>query len=350
MTSVLLQTNATDPRYRRFIFLAENTDGSAKNDLTGNAIIFKGGITSFFQNPVTAITQANPGVVTSTAHPFNVGDLILMSFTTVAIGNITQANPGVITFGSMPYADGEEIQILGGVVGMSQVNGQKYVLHNISGNTAHLYHTDGTTTLDTTGFGAYNSGGFAVGSMLELYQQMVQVTAITTNTFTLGHPDGTALDTTSFHTYNAASGGTADQMGRQSTNQVVWIGPGLYSLDLALPGVISIADPGEIDAIGPGVMLINRTGMLPILERFDALAFDPRAAGPTVSATATAIGDLVIESGITLVQALQYIAAATVGKATGFPSAPVLDAVGNDGTHRITATVDGAGNRTNALT
>jgi hypothetical protein len=74
---------------------------------------------------ITAITAANPGVVTATAHGYTVGDIIYVS----------------------------------GVVGMTQVNDRAFVMHN----TASPLPT-GTFILkgeDTSGYTAYTSGGSA---------------------------------------------------------------------------------------------------------------------------------------------------------------------------------------------
>jgi hypothetical protein len=78
------------------------------------------------------------------------------------ITGISQFNPGVITFSADPgYATGQRINITG-VVGMTQVNGNNYSLTKLTATTYSMY-TDATlgTTVDTTGFTAYSSGGTA---------------------------------------------------------------------------------------------------------------------------------------------------------------------------------------------
>ena len=75
---------------------------------------------------ITAITQANPGVVTSAAHGFSNGDWVFIS----------------------------------GVVGMTQLNGNTYIVAGAAANTFTLTDLFGNA-VNTTGFGAYVSGGLA---------------------------------------------------------------------------------------------------------------------------------------------------------------------------------------------
>ena len=75
---------------------------------------------------ITGITQANPGVVTSTAHGFSNGNTIVIS----------------------------------GVVGMTQVNGKRFKVASVTANTFALQTIDGTN-VNTTSYTAYTSGGIA---------------------------------------------------------------------------------------------------------------------------------------------------------------------------------------------
>lgn len=75
---------------------------------------------------ITAITKANPGVVTSTAHGFANGDTIVIS----------------------------------GVVGMTQVNGKRFKVAGVTANTFQLQTIDGTN-VNTTNYTTYVSGGIA---------------------------------------------------------------------------------------------------------------------------------------------------------------------------------------------
>lgn len=75
-----------------------------------------------------------------------------------AITGITQADPGVITVSSAAgLANDQPIQITD-VAGMTQINGGSYTITGLSGSTFSVKDASGTT-VDTSGFGAYTSGG-----------------------------------------------------------------------------------------------------------------------------------------------------------------------------------------------
>jgi len=78
--------------------------------------------------------------------------------TNLAISAITQADPTVVTVTSTAdFADGDTIQI-NFVVGMTEVNGNQYLVANKTGTTFELQDLDGTD-IDSNGFTAYTSGG-----------------------------------------------------------------------------------------------------------------------------------------------------------------------------------------------
>lgn len=218
------------------------------------------------------------------------------SFIDKAITGATNANPVVMTVPNHGFANGTRV-MHDGVVGMTQINGVWYTVKNVTTNTYELWSLDATpVTVDGTSFGVFSGTGTPAAHLMA---------NLSVNT--LVHVDNT----------------------------------GKYELLLAST---------ERGTMGYGYIELLVTGMLPIHVDFQIVPDDPNAAAPSAVDVANDVGQLTIEEGINLLQALQYIAAATVGKAHGFPSAPVMDAVGNDGTARITATVDGAGNRTNVLT
>jgi hypothetical protein len=69
-----------------------------------------------------------------------------------AITGITQANPAVVTDSGHALADGDVVEIAG-VVGMTEVNGGRYIVEVIDANSYSLLG------VDSTGYGAYVSGG-----------------------------------------------------------------------------------------------------------------------------------------------------------------------------------------------
>jgi hypothetical protein len=78
---------------------------------------------------------------------------------TKAITAITQANPGVVTITAHGYSNGEEVQI-NDVVGMTELNGRNFKVNNVTANTFELQDMTGTN-FDTSGLTAYVSGGTA---------------------------------------------------------------------------------------------------------------------------------------------------------------------------------------------
>lgn len=77
----------------------------------------------------------------------------------VTITGITQAVGGVVTIVAHPFTDGEEVY-LSGVGGMTELNGRIFVVNVISANTFYLIDPWGGV-VDTSGYGAYTSGGSA---------------------------------------------------------------------------------------------------------------------------------------------------------------------------------------------
>jgi hypothetical protein len=75
------------------------------------------------------------------------------------ITNITQANPGVVTSTAHGYSNGDTI-VISGVVGMTQVNGKRFKVANVTANTFQLQNIDGNN-VNTSSHTAYTSGGIA---------------------------------------------------------------------------------------------------------------------------------------------------------------------------------------------
>jgi len=81
---------------------------------------------------------------------------VLVGFTAdspvTAITAITNANPAVVTDTGHPLVDGDVVEITG-VVGMTEVNSGRYVVEVIDANSFSLLG------VDSTGYGTYTSGG-----------------------------------------------------------------------------------------------------------------------------------------------------------------------------------------------
>lgn len=80
---------------------------------------------------------------------------------TYVVTNITQGNPGVVTFVdqvTLPDLLEDDGMLINGVVGMTEVNGNRYRMKAVTSTTFELYTAEGLP-VDTTGFSPYTSGG-----------------------------------------------------------------------------------------------------------------------------------------------------------------------------------------------
>ena len=75
------------------------------------------------------------------------------------ITGITQANPGVVTSTSHGFSNGDTV-VISGVVGMTQVNSKRFKVASVAANTFALQDIDGVN-VNTTSYTAYTSGGIA---------------------------------------------------------------------------------------------------------------------------------------------------------------------------------------------
>ena len=72
---------------------------------------------------------------------------------------ITKANPGVVTSATHGFANGDTV-VISGVVGMTQVNGKRFKVANVATNTFELQDIDGNN-VNTSSYTTYVSGGIA---------------------------------------------------------------------------------------------------------------------------------------------------------------------------------------------
>jgi len=84
---------------------------------------------------------------------------------TASISNITQANPGVVTTTtSHGFSDGDQVTFTD-IVGMTELNGNAYFCDVLSGTTFAIYANETlTTTLNTISYSVYSSSGAATAS------------------------------------------------------------------------------------------------------------------------------------------------------------------------------------------
>lgn len=77
----------------------------------------------------------------------------------ISITSATQADPCVIGVAETPFANGEWV-FISGVVGMTQLNGNTYIVAGAAAGSIQLHDLSGNP-VDATGFGAYAGGGTA---------------------------------------------------------------------------------------------------------------------------------------------------------------------------------------------
>src|SRR3569623_974626 len=104
--------------------------------------------------------------VTALAQPHDVLEESLVSTEgtntmTSNITGITQANPGVITTSAAHWLQVGDLVSIVNVVGMTQINNATYTVNTVPSATTFTVALSGTP-LDTTAFGAYVSGGQAI--------------------------------------------------------------------------------------------------------------------------------------------------------------------------------------------
>lgn len=75
-----------------------------------------------------------------------------------SIQNITQANPGVVSSSGHSFLNGDVLEIRN-VVGMTEVNDTYYVIANVVAGTSYELNDVDGNNIDTSGFTAYSSGG-----------------------------------------------------------------------------------------------------------------------------------------------------------------------------------------------
>ena len=109
---------------------------------------------------IALVAGGNMTIVRDSANQLTISALI--GGVSKSISGITQANPArVTTTNAHNFTEGTPVTIVD-VVGMTNLNGNEYFMNVIDGNNFDLYTDDLlSTTLDSTGFPAYVSGGVA---------------------------------------------------------------------------------------------------------------------------------------------------------------------------------------------
>ena len=186
-------------------------------------------------------------VISFTARPTNWGQESL------AITNITQANPGVVTSTAHGLSDGDSVLITN-VEGMTEVNGNVYTTANVTADTFELSGTD------TTGYGAYTSGGYwnetDQPSCVTFFEERLVFAGVPS------YPQ--TLDFSKAGDYEDMTTGTADDDGCQYTiaadqvNAIRWLMTGKKLIAGTSGGAWLISGSGPDEPITPTSILVRR--------------------------------------------------------------------------------------------
>jgi hypothetical protein len=179
--------NATPAGYASRLSKTITTGAVTQANVTSNGftLINLGGAWQSTQYTITGVTKANPGVVTVTSlSPTNT--LTLVNGMTVTIS---------------------------GVVGMTQLNQNRYIVSGITGSTFTLYDLFGNP-LDTSAFGTYSSGGIV--NQISYPATAPTIDATTGQISAQGNPAGNQYDTG----YQGITLGTG--VVGASTNLIFW--------------------------------------------------------------------------------------------------------------------------------
>jgi hypothetical protein len=103
-------------------------------------------------SPTGAVTRRYR--VTATARVTLEESLPALNTTTRTITAITKANPAVVTSNTHGFSNGDEVE-LNGIVGMTELNGRRFIARNVATNTFELEGED------STNYTTYGSGGTA---------------------------------------------------------------------------------------------------------------------------------------------------------------------------------------------
>tara|TARA_B100002019_G_scaffold50317_1_gene42796 strand:- start:1757 stop:5950 length:4194 start_codon:yes stop_codon:yes gene_type:complete len=99
---------------------------------------------------------------------FNTLNLAGWGNVTLNISDATRSNPVIVTFtGAHGYSNGNVLQTVSGVVGMTELNGTSHFVQTVNATAVNVFTDSGlSSSLDGTGFGAYVSGGTAIRELV----------------------------------------------------------------------------------------------------------------------------------------------------------------------------------------
>ena len=219
----------------------EYVSGSETNDIYGTSSIFKQ-----YLFDIVMFTHLN----IRTAQSFTTGETVtggtsgataivqsISATDTATVTGATKANPVVVT-ASNNFKEGQQVTIAS-VSGMTEIN-SVFTVRNPSASNFQLYTTDGTTSVDGSGFSTYSSGGTAAHGVVVVSN--VEGTFTPGETITGGTSSNTAVIQTDVVGFKGATSFDFPQV-----KQIGMAGSPTYTADTVatgtvLSGTISVAN------------------------------------------------------------------------------------------------------------
>lgn len=277
------------------------------------------------------------------------------------ITGATAANPVVITSAGHGYSNGDEV-FIDGVVGMTQLNGRRFIVANVAANTFELKDQVTATNLNGLAYTAYSSGGtaskiyeittpYATADLDELsYNQSADVMTLTHPGYAVrelqrtGHASWTLTSPTFTPdqtwptaitvTPDAGAGTTVRYRVTATSEDGEESLPGLHTAAAKTITGVTAADPAVVTSAGHGlsngdeVYITGITGMTELngrrftiagvaantfqLEGEDSTTYTAYSAGGTATPTFTRITN----SAATFANTVAWTAAADADKYT----------------------------------
>lgn len=201
---------------RRYIEMLESQFDVDEGMVKADAFFVDSGLTMNVPLTITAATAANPVVVTSSSHGLSDGDLVditdvvgmseindnryiviesttntfeLMNRARKPVSGATQANPGSITCVGHGFSNGDQIGFLE-VGGMTELNGNVYTITSVNADTF-------TIGVNSSSYTTYVSGGYAHlcpnGSAYTAYSSAGKARKAVTSISGLDHLEGESV-------------------------------------------------------------------------------------------------------------------------------------------------------------
>jgi len=213
--------------------------------------------------------------------------------TTSSLSGVTQANPGVFTTSAAHNLSVGQLITITGVVGMTQLNGNTYVVNTTPLSTTFTVTFQGLA-LDTSAYTAYSSGGTVTPTGTGVAEEISVAGALTLTggvlTGTGGSPGG-APTNIQFNS-TGSFGGSAN---------LTWDGT---NVQIGAAGALRFADTDSSNYVAfksPGTVSTNVTWTLPATDGTASQVLSTNGSG-TLSWASAAAGGPLLESYITISQ------------------------------------------------